>query len=343
MDKNIWSEAILSDDVTIRQVIICLDQTHLQIVMIVDSSMKIVGTISDGDIRRGLIRGLSLENSALDVTQREPILVSEEHSISKVRDMMRTLKINQIPVVDSSMRVVGLRLWEDWDNHIKQNSIVVMAGGLGQRLRPITETCPKPLLIVRGKPILQNIIENARKEGFKKYIFVINYLGEMIEDYFGNGERFDIEIEYIRENSPLGTAGSLELIKDKVNEPIIITNGDLLTDINYSSILDYHNKHMANATMAVKANVIKNPYGVIKTDGLNITSIIEKPEYREYINAGVYVMGRDILKNIPSGEYFDMPDLFNLCIKMNEKVVAYPIYEEWIDIGRAEDLKHANS
>jgi NDP-sugar pyrophosphorylase family protein len=250
-------------------------------------------------------------------------------------------KIKQIPMVDEDFRVTGLHLWDDLHTQqLRSNKMVIMAGGRGSRLYPETATCPKPLLKVNGKPILEHIIERAKSDGIHNFIIAVHYLSEMIKDYFGNGEKFGINIEYLEEKSPLGTAGALSLLKSPDSD-ILVTNGDLITEINYGEILDYHKTHSAFATMAVRSYEFKNPFGVVEIRNLEICGYEEKPITISQINAGIYVLSPKSLDMLKKGAPCDMSTLFQCMLAESRKVVAYPIYEDWRDIGNPNDLMEA--
>jgi NDP-sugar pyrophosphorylase family protein len=216
--------------------------------------------------------------------------------------------------------------------------MVIMAGGMGTRLRPHTENCPKPLLPVAGKPMLEHIIERAKLEGFSHFVLSIHYLGHMIEDYFGNGEHLGVQIDYLREQSPLGTAGALGLLNPRPDTPFVVTNGDVITDIRYGELLDFHIRHGAAATMAVRVHEWQHPYGVVQTKGVEIVGFEEKPVARSHINAGVYALDPDALNNLSADTHCDMPTLFERLQAKAQRTVAYPMHEPWLDVGRPDDL-----
>jgi NDP-sugar pyrophosphorylase family protein len=216
--------------------------------------------------------------------------------------------------------------------------MVIMAGGKGVRLHPQTLNCPKPLLRIAGKPILEHIIEHAKNQGFTNLVIAINYLGHMIEDYFGDGDKFGVKIQYLRENLPLGTAGALSLLDPKPDSSFIVTNGDVITDINYVELLNYHHQNSASATMAVRGYEWQNPFGVVQTQGLEIIGFEEKPITRSNINAGVYALEPSALSLLGKSEPCDMPMLLKRLQEKSKLVIAFPMHESWLDIGRLEDL-----
>jgi dTDP-glucose pyrophosphorylase len=343
LNREVWSNAIVPIGSTIQQVIRNLDEVAVKIVMAVNESGELQGTISDGDIRRGLLRGLQLSSSIDSIMHRTPLVVTPEMGRETVLQLMVANKVQQIPVVDENYRVVGLHLWDEITTPpAKSNLVIIMAGGKGIRLRPHTENCPKPLLPVAGKPILEHIIERAKAEGFNRFLLTIHYLGDMIEKYFGDGERLQVEIKYLWEKSPLGTAGALGALEPRPSAPFLVTNGDVISDIRYSDLLDFHIRHRATATMAVRAHEWQHPYGVIQTDGVEIIGFEEKPIARTQINAGVYALDPEALVVLSKDEYCDMPALFERLKLTGKRTVAYPMHEPWLDVGRLDDLNHAS-
>jgi NDP-sugar pyrophosphorylase family protein len=265
-------------------------------------------------------------------------------STEMVKELMLVNKIQQIPIVDENQRLIGLHLWDEFVYPAsRENIFVIMAGGRGTRLGTQTENCPKPLLLVAGRPILEHIINRAQAEGFTNFVIAINYLGYMIEEYFGDGRKMGVKIDYLREEKPLGTAGALTLFEELPNLPIVVTNGDVITEIRYAAILDFHEKQGAAATMAVRSHEWQNPFGVVQIQGVEIISYDEKPIYRSNVNAGVYVLDPAVLKFIPKSEAFDMPSLLEIAGKNSERIVAYPVHEQWLDVGRPKDLQQAEN
>lgn len=338
-----WHKALLPADVTVRDVIGNLDETAFQIALVVSADGSLLGTVTDGDIRRGLLRGLDMSNSVDSIIHRSPLVVPPELGREMVLQLMQANKIHQLPVVDQDRKVVGLHILDDLiaPSH-RSNLMVIMAGGLGTRLRPHTETCPKPLLPVAGKPMLEHIIERAKEEGFNHFVLALHYLGHMIEDHFGDGSRWQVKIEYLRENSPLGTAGALRLLSPKPSNPFLVTNGDVLTDIRYGDLLDFHCRHGAQATMAVRQHEWQHPFGVVRVRGVDIVGFDEKPVSRSHINAGVYVLEPDVLDSLNNDERCDMPTLFCRLQEQAERTIVYPMHEPWLDVGRPDDYEQAN-
>lgn len=341
--EEVWRQAILPDNSTIKQAIQNLNESSCQIVLVISPDGTLHGTLTDGDIRRGLLRGLDLESPITSIIHRNALVVPSEMGRETVMQLMVANKIKQVPVVDEHHNLVGLYLWDEIAAPtIRPNLMVIMAGGMGTRLRPHTENCPKPLLPVAGKPMLEHIIERAKAEGFIHFVLAIHYLGHMIEDYFGSGEQLGVKIEYLREQSPLGTAGALGLLSPRPTVPFVVTNGDVLTDIRYGELLDFHIRHDATATMAVRVHEWQHPFGVVQTKGVDIVGFEEKPIARTHINAGVYVLDPGALDVLSAAAHCDMPTLFERLQEDAKRTVAYPMHEPWLDVGRPDDLNRAN-
>ena len=342
--EELWRQAILPVNATIEQAIRNLDQVAIKIVLVVNAKGELEGTISDGDIRRGLLKGLDLSSPIASVIRRDPLVVPPEMERETVMQLMGANKIHQIPVVDELHHVVGLHLWDEITTPpTRSNLMVIMAGGMGTRLRPHTENCPKPLLPVAGKPMLEHIIERAKSEGFSHFVLAVHFLGKMIEDYLGNGERLGVRIDYLREQSPLGTAGALGLLNPCPDAPFVVTNGDVITDIRYGELLDFHIRHNAAATMAVRVHEWQHPFGVVQTQGVEIVGFEEKPVARTRVNAGIYALDPSALSVLSAGVQCDMPTLFERLQAKALRTVAYPMHEPWLDVGKPDDLNRANT
>jgi dTDP-glucose pyrophosphorylase len=340
--EKIWRTTVLPLSSNIKQAIAKLNETGLQIVLVLDAKDILLGTVTDGDIRRGLLRGLTLEEPIESVMRSNSLVVPADLSRDQVLQLMRANRLSQLPMVDVSSRVVGLHLWDAIDSKaVRPNLMVIMAGGLGTRLRPHTETCPKPMLPVAGKPMLEHIIDRAKEEGFGHFVLTIHYLGQLIEEYFGNGERLGVRIDYLKETTPLGTAGALGLLNPRPELPFIVTNGDVMSDVKYGELLDFHSRHAAAATMAVRLYEWQHPFGVVQTSGLDIIGFEEKPISRTHINAGIYALNPEALNVIAPNNSYDMPSLFEQLQSEGKRTVAYPMHEPWLDVGRPDDLKLA--
>lgn len=339
---NDWRKALLPANATLQQAIRNLDESALQIALVTSPGGVLLGTLTDGDIRRGLLRGLEMNSPVDSIVQREPLVAPPQFGREAVLQLMQANKIRQLPVVDEGRRIVGLHLWDAlMAPGQRPNLMVIMAGGQGTRLRPHTDNCPKPLLPVGGKPMLEHIIERARAEGFRRFVLAIHYLGHMIEGYFGDGGRWQVQIDYLREESPLGTAGAIGLLSPRPEIPFLVSNGDVLTDIRYSELLDFHTRHGAAATMAVRMHEWQHPFGVVRTSGVDIVGFEEKPIARSHINAGIYALEPLALDALTAGEHCDMPTLFSRLQERTARTIVYPMHEPWLDVGRADDLKRA--
>ena len=336
--NNKWKDTILLTQATIGDVLKNLNKSSLRISLIVNDKEEFQGTVSDGDIRRALINGTEQKTSIQKIINRNAFVVNSETKPEIVLQLMIKNKVQQIPIVNEKQKITGLYLWDELVSQKKiLNTMVIMAGGKGTRLGKYTKNCPKPLLPVNGKPMLEQIIESAKLQGFERFVISINYLGQMIEDYFNDGEKWNVKIDYIKEDKPLGTAGALRLLSPKPQLPIIVSNCDIMTDIHYGELLNFHNNHNADATMAVRIHEWENPYGVVQTKGIDILNFEEKPVVRSNINAGVYVLEPSVIDDITKDKIFDMPNLFEKLKKKNLRTIVYPVHELWLDVGRPED------
>lgn len=343
LTENVWRKATVSGNATIRHLIATLNSSGLQIALVLDDADTLLGTITDGDIRRGILSGMSLEEPAHKVMRINSVVVPPEMDRATVRKLMHANKLKQLPIVSDNQKIIGLHIWDDLASPpVRENVMVIMAGGMGTRLRPHTETCPKPMLEVAGKPMLEHIIERAKEEGFRHFVITTHYLGHVIEQYFGDGRHFDVSIDYIRETSPLGTAGALSLLHPVPKLPFVVSNGDVLSDIKYGELLDFHVRHAALATMAVRLHEWQHPFGVVQTQGVDIVGFEEKPIARTHINAGIYALSSEALGLIGTNTHCDMPALFEQIQTIGKRIVAYPMHEPWLDVGRPGDLNLAN-
>jgi dTDP-glucose pyrophosphorylase len=334
-----WVDSVLLDGGKVKDVIESLNRSSSKVVMIKSRDGKFVGLITDGDLRRSLLLGNSLDDDFTSLINKNPISIGAEVKNDQILELMIEHNIHQIPVLNIESEIIGLRVIDELIATPKLNNrIIIMAGGKGTRLRPYTETCPKPMLLIGGKPMLHHIIDKAKIEGFSNFIITTHYLRHMIEDYFGNGAKFGVNISYTHEHEPLGTAGALSLITEKLDESFIVTNGDVVTDIKFSDILLFHKKNVGFATMATRPYQISHPYGVVETNGIEISSFQEKPVYHSIINVAVYVLEPGVLDLLPINEHCDMPTLLEKSKAEGKRVLAYPTHESWIDVGRVEDL-----
>lgn len=340
--NNQWKKILVSPEITILETMKVIDENAMKLALAVDKNNRLLGSISDGDIRRALLKGISLNEQVKSIMNTRPTTFHDDEPRKDMLVAMRLLRISQIPIVDNEGRVAGLAVLDSMLNPTRRdNPVVLMAGGLGSRLRPLTQNCPKPLLNVGGQPVLETILENFIDSGFHKFYFSVNYKAKMIEDYFGDGSRRGIEINYIHEDKKMGTAGALSLLPQKPEMPVIVMNGDILTKINFLQLLDFHSDHRAIATMCAHKYDLKIPYGVIKVNKHRLIDIEEKPTNSFFINAGIYVLDPMALDYIPSGTFYDMPTLFTKLIEEQRETAVFPIREYWLDIGHMSDFERA--
>ena len=341
---NSWKDSILNHNTSIKDAIVNLEKSKIQIVLVVNDKNLFEGTLTDGDIRRAILKNADLNIPIKDAMSKNSFYTYEPLKKSAALELMNQNKINHIPHLNSEKIIIDLYQRSNLNDKVlnRPNHMLIMAGGFGKRLHPHTNKCPKPMLEISGKPILEHIILNAKKNGFVNFIVSLHFMGEVIEDYFKDGSNLGVKINYLKENEPLGTAGAISLIDFPINDPFVVSNGDVLTDIDYGDIVDFHFKNSAFATMAVRQHELQNPFGVVKTKGMEIIDIEEKPINISYINAGVYVFEPLILKYLKKEQHCDMPDLFKTINKNNLKSLAYPIHEQWMDIGKPVDLDNAN-
>lgn len=338
-----WKKVVISTNSTIKETIKVIDDSSVQIALVVDDNFQLLGTVTDGDVRRGILKGISLDDPVTYIMNSNPTISTFLEDKESILNKMKARKIHQIPVVDQNQRLIGLEILDELiKTKPQENWVVLMAGGLGTRLKPLTDDCPKPLLKVGDKPILETIIENFRDSGFYKFYLSVNYKSEMIEEYFGDGSRWGIQIKYIHEVKRMGTAGALSLLPERPSKPIIVMNGDLLTKVNFNLLLDFHNEYKSQATMCVREFDYQIPYGVVRLDKQRLLSIEEKPVHRSFVSAGIYVLDPIALDFIPMDSFYDMPTLFERLIESNYSTSVFPIREYWCDIGRLDDYEKAN-
>ena len=338
-----WKKIILKQSATMQEAIQVLNNESLRIVLVGDDDQKLVGTITDGDIRRGLLRHLTMNTALSEFMFTQPTIASVTDDPNQILLKMQELDLLQIPIVDESGKVVGLETLQ----HLltkKQydNPVFLMAGGFGKRLRPLTEDTPKPMLYVGSKPILETILEQFIDAGFHNFYISTHYKAEILQAHFGDGSDWGVSINYIHEEKPLGTAGALGLLpKEGSDLPILVMNGDLLTKVDFQELLFFHSENGGDATMCVREYDFQVPYGVIQAEEHRITSIVEKPVHKFFINAGIYVLNPDSLNTIDGKSYLDMPHLLSEKINGNRQVNMFPLHEYWLDVGQVEEFEKA--
>ena len=338
-----WKDILISPDVTILKAIELIDASTLQIALVVNESGKLLGTVTDGDVRRAILRGISLQLPVRDIMFREPTVAGSHESRNTIIAMMKIKHLRQIPLVDQNGCVIGLDVWDELiDTPDRDNTVVLMAGGLGTRLGELTKNCPKPLLLVGNKPVLETILENCKEYGFSRYYISVNYKASMVKEYFGDGSQWGIDIKYLEENKRLGTAGALGLLPEMPTLPLVVMNADVLTKINFKHLMEFHEEYKSVATMCVREYEFQVPFGVVQVDNHRLKGIQEKPIHRFFVNAGIYVLNPEAVALVPHNEYFDMPSLFDELLQEQHETAAFPIREYWLDIGRADDFERAN-
>ena len=326
-------------DASIEEAIRIIDKGAAQIALVVDADLRLLGTLTDGDIRRGLLRGENLESLVEMVMHREFRFVREGVEEHGVLAMMRQEVLHQIPKLDSQGRVVRLFLLEELlQQKILPNVVVIMAGGEGKRLLPLTKDCPKPMLRVQGKPLLEILLERCIAAGLGQFYFAVNYLKQQIIDYFEDGSRWEVNIRYLEETEPLGTVGALSLLPEIPKDPLLVLNGDVLTHVPFPALLSFHKEHQAVATISVRENETVIPFGVVRTKGTHMVALEEKPTLTHYVNAGIYVLSSQIWEYLKREEPCDMPELLESLMQSNQPVHVFPIHEYWQDVGHLETL-----
>ena len=333
----------LNQNATIKEALKIIDSGAMQIALILDDSNKFIGTLTDGDIRRGLLKGLDLDSSIESIIFTTPTIATISDTKEEILKLALSKKLHQIPILDHDGKIVGIQEIEELIKpKEKTNRVILMVGGLGTRLRPLTENTPKPMLKVGNKPILQTIVEKFAEYGYTNIVMCVNYKSHVIQDYFGDGKEFGVNIEYILEEQRMGTAGALSLLKEKPTEAFFVMNGDLLTNVNFEHLHDFHISNNSMGTMCVREYDFQVPYGVVNMYGSNILSIEEKPVHKFFVSAGIYMLSPDVLKYIPESKFYDMPTLFEKIISEKQNAISFPLREYWLDIGRIEEYKKAN-
>jgi dTDP-glucose pyrophosphorylase len=339
----VWREITLRKDHSIRVALENIDRAGTQIALVVDDQMRLLGTVTDGDVRRAILNGVDLSSPISQIMNPSPKTVLFDTPIPTVTRFMTANGLKQLPIVTASGAVCGLHsILELLKQPRYSNRVVIMAGGYGTRLRPLTDSCPKPLLPVGGKPILELIIESLSAQGFSNITITTHYKAEMIEQYFQDGSHWKVNIDYIKEVLPLGTAGALSMLPKTIDSPIIVLNGDLLSNVSFEALLEFHNSKQCDSTMAVKDYDIQIPYGVVHHDGITVEGIAEKPKHRFSVNAGIYVINPVCLDFVPSDTPSTMVDLLNKLLKNKKSCCSFPIADYWLDVGQPEEFQQAN-
>lgn len=338
-----WNRVLLTPMQTIHEALLLMESESLRIALVVDEHKVLIGTVTDGDIRRGLLGGFSFESKVIDVANRNPVTASPDLSKTELATLMQAKGILSIPIVDATGKLNNLVTLEELLKPVSiENSVFIMAGGFGTRLKPLTDTCPKPMLKVGEVPILERTLLSFVAAGFKNFYFSVHYLAEVIESHFGDGSKWGVSINYVYEDKPLGTGGALALLpKEAKQNPLIMINGDILTNMDFTKLLSFHLKNNPRATMCVREFEYQVPYGVVQIDGDKIVAMKEKPTQRHYVNAGIYVISPSTAKAVKENESLDLPSLLEEEIEKGEDVLVYPVHDYWLDIGQKEDFQRA--
>jgi dTDP-glucose pyrophosphorylase len=339
-----WENVLITEANTIREALEAINGEELRIALVVNSEQGLTGIVTDGDIRRGLLNGVNLEDSVSKVVNRDFVSADAGSPRENLIELMKQNDVLTIPLISNGV-VVGIEtLRHALEKPKYQNPVFLMAGGLGTRLLPLTETCPKPMLYVGKKPILEIVLGSFIKAGFFNFYISTHYMEEKIRQHFGDGSQWNANIQYIHEQEPLGTGGALGLLPDDMPDlPIIMMNGDILTKVDFERMLAFHSENNADATMCVREYDYQIPYGVISGEDGAIVTMVEKPTYQYFVNAGIYVVSPDVFRNVPKHSKVDMPELLEQEIKNNKRVLMFPIHEYWLDIGRMDDFERAQA
>ena len=321
-----------------------LELSGVEISLLTDAEGRLAGIVTDGDIRRALLKGATLESPVEPHMVREFTRVGPGAGRAEVLDLMQARTLEQIPVVDAEGKLAGLHLLHELVGATERpNWAVIMAGGKGVRLRPITEHLPKPMIPVAGRPILERLVLHLVGCGIRRVFLSINYLGHIVERHFGDGSRFGCRIEYLREEQPLGTGGALALLPEPPTEPLLVMNGDVVTQVDLGAMLDFHERGGHKATMGVRVYSHTVPFGCVETMDGRVTELVEKPDLTRVINTGIYVLDPMLLGRVPCGRDFPITELFTDCLHRGESVGAFEMADDWIDVGHKDQLHQARN
>ena len=319
-----------------------IDAGQLGLAVVCDDAGRLLGIVTDVDLRKGLLRGMRPEDLVETIMCRQPSFATPETTREELLALMHRTGVRQVPVVDGEGRVMGVEILKDLGVVVARDTeVVIMAGGRGRRLRPLTDAVPKPMLPIRGRPLLEILIERLQRQGFSRFVIAVHYKGDVIEEHFGTGERWGVSIRYVREAEERGTAGAVFLLSPRPKGPFIMINGDLLTDLSFERLVDYHEAHGSDLTMCVKEYQVEVPFGVVDLEGEQILDIREKPSKAFHVNAGIYVIDPAVLDRVEVSGYLDMPDLVKRLLAAGARVACFPVREKWLDIGTQADYRRA--
>ena len=335
-------EIKINQNASIKEALEVIDKGAIKVAVVLSDDGSLLGMLSDGDIRRALLKGMSLDDSIAGIINKHPVVANINDTKERILELANEKKLHQIPII-SNGKLVGIQdIREFLAPKNKPNKVILMVGGLGTRLRPLTNDVPKPMLDVGNKPILHTIVENFAKYGYTDIIMCVNYKSEIIKEYFGNGDKFGVKIEYVLESVRMGTAGALSLLKERPKDDFFVMNGDLLTNVNFEYLHEYHKDSNALASICIRKYEMQVPYGVVNVRANKVTSIEEKPTQSFFVSAGIYMFSPIVLDFIPKGVFYDMPTLFSELLKHDFPIHPFPIREYWLDIGRMDEYRRAN-
>ncbi len=338
-----WRKTLVPQNATIRQAMVIIDGSGAQIGLVVDEANRLLGAVTDGDIRRAILRSASLEDPVAGIMNRSPVTGPQGASRDEALSLMQARGVRQLALLDAQGHVVDLKLFDEVvETAPRDNWVVLQAGGMGTRLRPLTSDLPKPMLRVGKRPILETILLSYRSAGFRRFFISVNYKRESIKEHFADGSAWGVRIEYLEEDERLGTAGALGLLPQVPTAPVVVMNGDLLTNLNFAQLVDFHTASAAKATVCVHEYDVQIPFGVVEVEGASLLAIREKPVHTFFVNAGVYVLDPDVVAQVARGQHLDMPGLLEGLIAQGHKPAVFPIREYWLDIGRVDDFVKAN-
>ncbi|MDX1975784.1 MAG: nucleotidyltransferase family protein [Rickettsiales bacterium] len=338
------SEVCLTQNAPILEAMQRIEASVAKIALVVDDAGKLIGSLTDGDIRRGLIRGCNMETPIAQIMHSSPYTMPVHSTRQQLLEMMQVMDIRQIPLVNPDQTVAGIVMRQQLLGQKRApqaNSVVLMAGGKGQRLLPLTTHIPKPMVEINGRPMLDWILHNFINQGFSQFHVCINHLGHVIEEYFGDGSTIGCNINYVRESKFLGTAGALSLLNQSIDKPFIVMNGDIMVSVDFANIIEFHQASGAVATVCAREHKLEVPFGVIQMKNGLLNNIVEKPIYEDLVSAGIYVISPEVLSMVPTDTHIDMPNLLLSLVQAKKKVAVFPLRENWLDVGRHDDLEKA--
>jgi len=336
------TDTLLPPSATMREAIRSINDSRAHVVLVIDELARLVGTVTDGDVRRGILRGLDLDAPVSKIMNSSPVVATARERKAVIRQLMETKVLRHIPVLGESGEVLGIETLESVVAvDTRDNLVLLMAGGFGTRLHPLTDSCPKPLLSVGGKPILERILDGLIESGFRRFFVSVHYRGEAIKAHFGDGARWGVEIRYVEEAEPLGTAGALGLLPEKPSKPVLMMNGDLLTKVSFEELLEFHGQHRAACTMCIREYEFQVPYGTVDFAEHRLLRIVEKPTHTFFVNAGIYVLSPEVVRLVSPGTRTDMPELLKRVRREVGDIAVFPIHEYWLDVGRMGDFERA--